>query len=151
MTQITTMVWSLTQNQNCEVHWALGSITTMKTSGSDGIPAELLQILKGDAVKLLHSLCQQIWKTQQWPQYWKRSVSIPFAKKRHAKHSSNCHTVAFISYAKQITLKILQARLQQYVNQELPDIQSGFRKGRGTRAQTANIYWIIEKPREFHI
>ena len=151
MTQITTMVWSLTQNQNCEVHWALGSITTMKTSGSDGIPAELLQILKGDAVILLHSLCQQIWKTLQWPQDWKRSVSIPFAKKRNAKHSSNCHTVAFISYASQITLKILQARFQQFVNQELPDIKAGFRKGRGTRDQTANIYWIIEKAREFCI
>ena len=122
-----------------------------KASGGDGIPVELFQIPKDDAVKVLHLLCQQIWKTQQWPQDWKRSVSIPFAKKRNAKHSSNCHTVAFISYASQITLKILQARFQQFVNQELPDIKAGFRKGRGTRDQTANIYWIIEKAREFCI
>ena len=149
MTQITTMVWSLTQNQNCEVHWALGSITTMKTSGSDGIPAELLQILKGDAVILLHSLCQQIWKTQQWPQDWKRSVFISIPKRGNAKECSHYRTIALISHAGKAMLKTLQARLQQYVNHKLPDVQAGFRKGRGTRDQIANIHWIIKKAREF--
>ena len=117
--------------------------------GGDGIPAELFQILKDDAVKVLHSICQQIWKTQQWPQDWKRSVFIPIPKKGNAKECSNYHTIALISHASKVMLKILQARLQQYVNQELPDIQAGFRKGRETRDQTVNICWIIEKAREF--
>ena len=98
-----------------------------KASGSDGIPIELFQILKDDAVKVLHTTCQQIWKTQQWPQDWKRSVFLPIPKKGNAKDSSNYHTIALISYASEITLKILQARLQQYVNQELPDVQARFR------------------------
>ena len=120
-----------------------------KASGGDGIPAELFQILKDDAVKMLHSICQQIWKTQQWPQDWKRSVFIPVSKKGDAKECSNYHTIALISQASKVILKILQARLQQYVNHELPDFQAGFRKGRGTRDQIANICWIIEKAREF--
>ena len=131
----------------CEVKWALGSITTNKASGSHGIPVELFQILKDDAVKVLHSICQQIWKTQQWPQDWKRSVFIPTPKKGNAKECSNYGTTALISHAIKVMLKILQARLQQYVNHELPDVQAGFRKGRGTRDQIANIQWIIEKAR----
>ena len=131
----------------CEVKWALGSITTNKASGGDGIPVELFQILKDDAVKLLHSICQQIWKIQQWPQDWKRSVFIPIPKKGNAKECSNYHTIAIISHASKLMLKILQARLQQYVNHELPDVQAGFRKGRGTRDQIANIRWIIKKER----
>ena len=107
------------------------------------------QILKDDAVKVLHSICQQIWKTQQWPQDWKRSVFIPVPKKGNTKECSNYCTIAFISHASKVMLKILQARLQQYVNHEFPDIQAGFRKGRGTRDQTTNICWIIEKAREF--
>ena len=130
-----------------EVKWALESITTNKASGGDGIPVELLQTLKDDAVKVLHSICQQIWKTQQWPQDWKRSVFIPVSKKGNAKECSNCHTIAFISPASKVMLKILQAKLQQYMNRELPDVQAGFRKGRGTRNQIANICWIIEKAR----
>ena len=133
----------------CEVKWALESITTNKASGGDGIPVELFQILKDDAVKVLHSICQQIWKTQQWPQDWKRSVFIPIPKKGNAKECSNYHTIALISHASKVMLKILQARLQQYVNRELPDVQAGFRKGRGTRDQIANIRWIMEKAREF--
>ena len=121
-----------------------------KSSGSDGIPVELFQILKDDAVKVLHSICQQIWKTQQWPQDWKRSVFIPISKKGNAKECLNYHRVAVISHASVVMLKILQARLQQYVNCELPDVQPGFRKGRGTRDQIANIHWIIKKAREFH-
>ena len=117
----------------CEVKWALGSITTNKASGGDGIPVELFQILKYDAVKVLHSICQQIWKTQQWPQDWKRSVFIPTPKKGFAKECSNYHTVALISDNNKVLLKILQARLQHYVNCELPDVQAGFRKGRGDR------------------
>ena len=109
----------------------------------------VIQILKDDAVKVLHSICQQIWKTQQWPQDWKRSVFIPIPKKGNAKECSNYHTIALISHARKVTLKILQARLQQYVNRELPDIQAGFRKGRGTRDQIANIRWIMEKARKF--
>ena len=109
----------------------------------------LFQILKDDAVKVLHSICQQIWKTQQWPQDWKKSVFIPIPKKGNAKQCSNYHTIAVISHASKVMLKILQARVQQYVNRELPDVQAGFRKGRGTRDQIANIRWIIEKPREF--
>ena len=114
----------------CEVKWALESITTNKASGGDGISAELFQILKDDAVKVLHSICQQIWKTQQWPQDWKRSVFIPIPKKDNAKECSNYCTIAFISHASKVMLKILQARLQQYMNCELPDVQTGFRKGR---------------------
>ena len=120
-----------------------------KASGGDGIPVELFQILKDYAVKVLHSICQQIWKTQQWPQDWKRSVFIPTPKKGNTKECSNYHRIALISHASKVMLKILQARLQQYVNHELPDIQAGFRKGRGTRDQIANIRWIIEKAREF--
>ena len=107
------------------------------------------KILKDNAVKVLHSICQQIWKTQQWPQDWKRSVFIPVAKKGNAKECSNYRTIALISHASKVMLKILQARLQQYMNLELPDVQAGFRKGRRTRDQIANIYWIIKKAREF--
>ena len=113
----------------CEVKWALESITTNKASGCDGIPVELFQILKDDAVKVLHSICQHIWKTQQWPKDWKSSVFIPVPKKGNPKEWSNYHTIALISQASKVMLKILQARLQQYVNQELPDVQAGFRKG----------------------
>ena len=127
----------------CEVKWALGNIIMDKASESDRIPAKLFQILKDDAVKVLHSLCQQIWKTQQCPQEWKRSVFISVPMKGNAKECSNYHTIALISYASKIMLKILQARLQQYVNSEIPDVQAGFRKGRGTRDQNANIRWII--------
>ena len=132
-----------------EVKWALESITTNKASGADGIPVELFQILKDDAVKVLHSICEQIWKTQQWPQDWKRSVFILITKKGNAKECSNYHTIALISHASKVMLKILQARLQQYVNHELPDVQAGFRKCRGTTDQIANICWIMEKAREF--
>ena len=133
----------------CEVKWALGSITMNKASGGDGIPVKLLQILKDDAVKVLHSTCQQIWKTQHWPQDWKRSVFIPMPKKGNAKECSNYCAIALISHTSKLMLKILQVRLQQYVNHELTGVQSGFRKGRGTRDQTANICWIIKKAREF--
>ena len=133
----------------CEVKWALGSITMSKASGGDGIPVELFQILKYDAVKVLCSICQQIWKTQQWPQDWTRSVFIPIPKKGNAKECSNYHTTVLISHASKVMLKILQTRLQQYVNRELPDVQAGFRKGRGTRDQIANIRWIMEKAREY--
>ena len=128
-----------------EIKRALGSITTNKARGSDGIPAELFQILKDDAVKVVHSICQQVWKTQQWPQDWKRSVFIPIPKKGNAKECSNYCTIALISHASKVMLKILQARLQQYVNCELPGVQVGFRKGRGTRYQIVNICWIIKK------
>ena len=117
----------------CEVKLALESIITNKASGGDGIPGELLQILKDDAVKVLHSICQQIWKTQQWPQDWKRSVFIPVPKKGNAKECSNYCTTALISHASKVMLKILQARFQQYVNRELPDVQAGLRKGRGNQ------------------
>ena len=120
-----------------------------KASGGDGIPVERLQILKDYAVKVLHSIRQQIWKTQQWPQDWKRSVFIPIPKIGNAKECSNYHIVAFTSHTSKVMLKILQARLQQYVNRELPDVRARFRKGRGSRDQTANIQWIIEKAREF--
>ena len=120
-----------------------------KVSGCDGIPVELFQILKDDAVRVLHSICQQIWKTQQWPQDWKRSVFIPIPKKGNARECSNYRTIVLISHGRKVTLKILQAWLQQYMNHELPDVQAGFRKGRVTRDQTANIHWIIEKAREF--
>ena len=126
----------------CEVKWALESITMNKASGGDGIPVELFQILKDGAVKVLHSVCQQIWKTQQWPQDWRRSVFLPVPK-RMPKNVRYYHTIALISHASKVILKILQVRLQQYVNHELPDVQAGFRKGRGTRDQIANICCII--------
>ena len=133
----------------CKVNWALGSISMNKANGSDGIAVELFQILKDNAVKVLHSICQQIWKNQQWPQDGKRSVFIPIPKKGNAKECSNYHTFALISHASKVMLKILQAKLQQYVNRELPDVQAGFQKGRGTRNQIANICLIMEKAREF--
>ena len=133
----------------CEVKWALGSITINRARGGDGILVELFQILKDDAVKVLHSICQQIWKTQQWPQDWERSVFIPTLPKGNAKECSNYHTIAVISQTSKVMLKILQARLQQYMNRELPDVQAGFRKGRGARDQIANTCWIIEKARDF--
>ena len=120
-----------------------------KASGDDGIPVGLFQILKDDAVKVLYSICQQIWKPRQWPQDWKRSVFIPIPKKGTAKESSNYLTIGLISYATRVMLKILQARLQQYVNRKIPDVQAGLRKGRETRDQIANIRWIMEKAREF--
>ena len=123
----------------CEVKWALESITTNKASGGDGIPVERFQILKDDAVKVLHSICQQSQKTQQWLQDWKRSVFIPVPKRGNAKECLNYSTVALISHASKVMLKILQARLQQYGNRESPDVQAGFRKGRGTKDQIANI------------
>ena len=128
----------------CEVKWALGSITTNKASGGDGIPVELFQILKDDAVKVLHSKCQQIWKTQQWPQEWKRSVFILIPKKGNAKECSNYHTIALMSHISKVMLKILQARLQQYMKCELSDIQAGYRKGRGIRDEIANSCWLRE-------
>ena len=133
----------------CEVKWTLGSITTNKASEGDAIPVELFQILKDDAVKVLHSVCQEIWKPQQWPQDWKSSSFIPIPKKGNAKECPNYHTVAFTSHASKVMLKILHVRLQQYVNQELQHIQAGFRKGRGTRDHIANIHWIMKKAREF--
>ena len=120
-----------------------------KVSGGNGIPVELFQILKDDAVKVLHSICQQIWKTQQWSQDWNRSVFIPIPKKGNATECSNYYTIALISHASKVMLKILQASCQQYINYELPDVQVGFRKGRGARDQIANIHWIIEKARLF--
>ena len=132
----------------CEVKWALGSVTTNKASGGDGIQVELFQILKDDAVSMLHSIFQQIWKIQQGPQDWKRSVFIPIPKKGNAKKCSNYCTIALISHTSKVMFKILQARLQQYINHEIPDVQAGFRKGRGTRDQLANICWIIETARE---
>ena len=132
-----------------ELKWVLGNITMNKASGGYGIPVKLFQILKDDVMKVLHSICQQIWKTQQWPQDWKRSVFIPIPKKGNAKECSNYSTIALISHASKVMLKILQAKLQQYMNREPPDVQAGFRKGRGTRAQIANIRWIIENVREF--
>ena len=133
----------------CEVKWALESITTDKASGGDGIPVELFQILKDEAVKVLHTICQQIWKTQQWPQDWERSVFIPVPKKDNAKEYSNYCTIALISHASKVMFKILPARLYQYMNCELPHVQAGFRKGRGTRDQIANVCWIFEEAREF--
>ena len=139
----------------------VGSITTNKASGGDEIPVELFQILKGDAVKVLHSICQQIWKTQQWPQDWKRSVFIPIPKKGYAKECTNNHTIALISCTGKVMLKILQAKLQQYVNHELPDVQAGFRKGRGigslkkqersrkTSTSTLLTVWITKKYGKF--
>ena len=133
---------------DCEVKWTWENITTDKASGGDGIRAELVKILKDDAVKV-HSVCQQIRKMQQWPWDWKRPVFILIPKKGNAKQCSNYCTIALISHASKVTLKILQVRLQQYVNRELPDVQAGFRKGRGTRDQTANICWIIKQAKEF--
>ena len=153
------MVWSLTYSQ---ISWsakssdALESITMNKGSGGCGIPAELYQILKDDAVKVLYSICQQIWKTQQWPQDWKRSVFIPIPKKGNAKECSNCQLsigslsrwlqlpIALISQASKVMLKILQVRLQQYVNHELPDVQAGFRKGRDQRKQRSNCQHLLD-------
>ena len=123
----------------CKVKWALGSITMNKASGGDGIPVELFQILKDDAVKVLHSIWQQIWKTQQWPKVWKRSIFIPILKKGNAKACSNHCTITLISHASKVMLKILQARIRQYVNCELPDVQARFRESRGSRDQIANI------------
>ena len=120
-----------------------------KASGGDGIPIESLQILKDDAVKVLHSICQQIWKTQQSPQDWKSSVFILIPKKSNAKECSNYRTIGLISHTNKVMLKVLQAKLQQYVKREVPDVQAGFQKGRGTRDQIANIRWIMEKAREF--
>ena len=130
-----------------KVKWALGSITMNKASGGDGIPIELFQMLKDDAVKVLYSICQQIWKTQQWPQDWERSVLIPIPKNGNAKQCSNYHKIALISHPSKLTLKILQARRQQY--HELTDVQAGLRKSRRTRDQIINICWIIKKAREF--
>ena len=113
-----------------EFRWALGGITTNKASGGDGIPVQPFLILKDNTVKVLHSICQQIWKTQQWPQEWKRSIFIPIPKKGNVKECSNYRTIALISHSNKVMLKILQARLQQYVNRELADVQAGFRKGR---------------------
>ena len=120
-----------------------------KAREGDRIPVELFQILKDDAVKVLHSVCQHIWKTQQWPQDWKRSVFIPIPMTGNAKECSNYRTIALISHASKVMLKILQARLQQYTNRELPDVQACFRKGRGIKDQISNICWIIKKVREF--
>ena len=145
MMQITTITHLEPDILECEVKWASGSITMNKASGGDGIPVELFQILKDDAVKVLHSISQQICKTQHWPQDWKRSVFITILKKGNAKECSNYRTIALISHTSKLMLKILQARLQQYVNRELSDGQAGFRKGRETRDQIANIHWIIEK------
>ena len=134
----------------CQVKCALESVILNKASGGDGIPVELFQILKDDTVKVLHSICQQIWKTQQWSQDWKMSVFIPIPKKDNDKEYSNYHTqLQLISHINKIMLKILQARLQQYMNGGLPDFQAGFRKGRGARNQSANICWINKKARVF--
>ena len=132
-----------------EVKWALGNITVNETSGGDEIPVELFLILKDDAVKVLHSICQKIWKNQQWPQDWKRSVFISIPKKGNTKEFSNNCTIAFISHTSKVILKIFQARLQQYVNWELPDVQAKFRNGKGTIDQSTKIHWIIEKVGEF--
>ena len=133
----------------CEVKWALGSIISNKVNGGDVVPAKLFYILKDDVINVLHSICQQIWKTQQWPEDCKRSVFIPIPKKGNAKECADYHTVALILRASKAILKILQARLQQYVDWELPGVQAGFRKGRGTRDQIANIHRIIEKVKDF--
>ena len=130
-----------------EVKWTSGSTTMSEASGGDGIPVELFQILKDDAFKVLPSICQEIWKTQQWPQDWEILVFIPIPKKGSTKECSNYHTIAFISHASKVMLKILQARFQQCIKQELPEIQVGFVKGRDL---FANISWIIEKARDFH-
>ena len=146
------MVWSLTTSQtswNVKIKWALGSITTNKASGGDGILAELFQILKGDAVKVLHSICQRIWKSQQWPKDWKRSVFFPIPKKGNAKKYSNYYTIVLISHASKEILKIPQARLKQHVTRELLDVQAEYWRGRGTNDQTASMCWIMKKIQEF--
>ena len=147
------MVWSLIQSQTFwTVEWTSESTAANKASGGDKIPVKLFQILKDDAVKVLHSICQQIWKTQQWPQDWKRSILvqlIPVPKKGDTKECSNHKTIALISHTSKIKFKILQVRLQHNVNWEFPDVQAGFKKGRGTRDQIANIHWITKKAREF--
>ena len=152
MTRITVSMWSTHPEPDtleCNVKWTLESITTNIARGGDWIPAELFQILKDDAIKVLHSICQQIWKTQQWPQDWKRSTQIPISKKSSTKECSNHQTIALISYASKVMLKILQGGLQRYVNWKLSDVPAEFRKGRGIRDQIANICWNIEKAREF--
>ena len=131
-----------------EVKWALESMTTNKASGDDGIPVELFQILKDDSVRVLHSICHQIWKTQQWPQDWKRSVFIPILKKGNAKELLNYHTIALISHVSKVMLKILQARLQQYVNREISDVQAGFRKGRGSDQISGSVVSDALRPHE---
>ena len=128
--------------------WAFGSNTMYKASGGDRIPVESFQILKDDAVKVMHSICQQIWKTHQWPQDWKRSIFIPIPKKGNVKEHSNYHTTALISHVSKVMLKILQAKLQQNMNCELPNVQAGFRKNRGIRGQIANICWFIKNTRD---
>ena len=133
----------------CKVKWALGSIAMNKAGRGDWIPAELFKVLKDDSVQVLHSVCQQIWKTQQWPQDWKRSIFISIPKKGNSKEWKNYHIIALISHTSKVTLKFFQARIQQYMNREFPDVQAGFRKVRGTRDQVANIRWIIKKAREF--
>ena len=133
-----------------EVMWALGSTAVNKASGCDGIPVKVFKTLKDDAIKVLHSICQPIWKIQKQSQDWKRSILIPAPKKGSIKEYANHRTTAFISHASKVMLKILHARLQNYANQELPDTQGGFRQGRGTIDQIANICWIIERAREFH-
>ena len=133
----------------CKVKCALGSIIANKATGSDGISPKLFQILKDDAVKMLHAVCQQIWKSQQWPQNRKRSGFIPVPRKGNAKECLHYCTTALFPHAIKLMLKILQAKLDQNVNQELPDVQAGFRRSRGTRDQIANIHWIMEKAREF--
>ena len=144
--QRTMMLLSLTQSRHPGMQSQV-NITMNEDSVGDGIPVELFQILKDDAVKVLHSICLQIWRTQQWPQDWKRSVFIPVPKKSNAKECSNYCTIALISHTSKVKLKILQTRLQQYINHELSDVQAGFRRGRGTRDQIANIRWIIQKAR----
>ena len=133
----------------CKVKWALKSTALNKASGCDEIPVELFKSLKEDAIKVLHSLCQQIWKTQQWPQGWKMSILIQIPKKVNTKECANHQIIALISHASKVLLKILHARLQYYGNQELADVYAGFRKGRGTGDQIANICWVIEKAKEF--
>ena len=133
----------------CEVKWALGSTTMKKASGADGIPAKLFQILKDDAVKVLHSICQQVWKTQQWPQDWKMSVFIPIPSKGNAKECLDYCPIALISHASKVMLNFSKRGFQEHVNCEIPDVQARFRKGRGTRNQIVDIHWIIEKEREF--
>ena len=137
------------RNQSSNCQHPLDHQKTNKATGGNGVPLGLFQILKDDAVKVLHSICQQIWKSQQWPQDWKRPVLIPIPKKGNPKECSNYHTIAVISHASKVVLKILQASLQNYLNHELPDVQAVFRKGRGNRDQIANIQWIIKKAREF--
>ena len=133
----------------CEVKWALGSAAVHKASGCDGIPVELFKTLKDDAIKVLHSICQQIWKTPQWPQDWNRSILIPIPKKGSTKECAYHQTIALISHASKVLLKILHARLQNHAYQELTDVRAGFRKRRGTGDQITNIRWIIEKARDF--